>query len=114
MYCICIVIIAVYLLFFPLPYCPVVPTNYVDAPVIDYVVDDRTPTIELPGKQCPLPSPRYRLSFCTLSIALAICCCYVAYLFNCIACHCRQLLYLSDALCCLKYILYTTVNPAPC
>ena len=33
-----------------------------DAPVIDYVVDNRTPpTIELPGKQRHFPSPTYRL-----------------------------------------------------
>ena len=48
--------------FFPLSYCPVVPTTAADAPVIDYVVDDRTPTVELPGKQCPFTSPPYRLS----------------------------------------------------
>src|SRR3954466_5596354 len=35
----------------PLFYCPVVSTIAADAPVIEYVVDDRTPTIELPGKQ---------------------------------------------------------------
>src|SRR3954462_12245237 len=45
----------------PLFYCPVVPTNDADAPVNDYVVDDRTPTIELPGKQSHFPSPTYRL-----------------------------------------------------
>ena len=45
----------------PLFYCPVVPMTDVDAPVIDYFVDDRTPTIELPGKQSHFPSPTYRL-----------------------------------------------------
>src|SRR3954465_4124464 len=29
----------------------------------DYVVDDRTPTVELPGKQSHFPSPTYRLLF---------------------------------------------------
>ena len=46
----------------PLFYCPVVSTIAADAPVFDYFVDDRTPTIELPGKQCPFTSPIYRLS----------------------------------------------------
>ena len=33
-----------------------------DAPMIDYVVDDRTlPTIELPDKQSHFTSPSYRL-----------------------------------------------------
>src|ERR1041385_5168366 len=32
-------------------YCSVDPTSTNDAPVIDYFVDDRTPTVELPGKQ---------------------------------------------------------------
>src|SRR3954463_15995678 len=36
-----------------------------------------------------------------LSVALGICCCYVAYLFNCIACFCRPLIYLS-----LSYAAY--------
>ena len=27
----------------------------------DYVIDDRTPTVELPGKQRHFPSPTYRL-----------------------------------------------------
>src|SRR3954466_804158 len=42
----------------PLFYCPVVSTTDVDAPVIDYVDDDRTPsTVELPGKQSHSPLP---------------------------------------------------------
>src|SRR3954471_1921903 len=49
--------------FFPLFYCPVVSTTDADAPVFDYVDDDRTPTIELPGKQSYFPSPTYRLLF---------------------------------------------------
>src|SRR3954466_10400608 len=28
------------------------------------------------------------------SVALGICCCYVTFLFKCIACHCRPLLYI--------------------
>src|ERR1043165_1954361 len=53
-----IAMIALYLLFLPpLSYCPVVPTTDADAPVIDYFVDDRTPTIKLPGKQSHSPLP---------------------------------------------------------
>ena len=61
--------LALYILFLlHLFYCPVVPTIDVDAPVIDYVVDDRTPTIELLGKQSHFPSPTYRL------LSVFICC----------------------------------------
>src|SRR3954469_21840182 len=45
----------------PLFYCPVVPTTDADAPVIDYIVDGRTHTVELLGKQSHFPSPTYRL-----------------------------------------------------
>src|SRR3954465_5179227 len=37
--------------FSPPSYCSIDPTTAADAPVIDYVVDDRTPTVKLPGKQ---------------------------------------------------------------
>ena len=40
---------------------PVAAADYTIA-AYDYVADDRTPTVELPGKQCPIPSPRYHLS----------------------------------------------------
>ena len=48
----------------PPPYSPVDPAVTADyaAAGYDYVVDDRTPTVELPGKQ-PFPSPTYRLLF---------------------------------------------------
>ena len=44
-------------------YSPVDPAATADytAAGYDYVDDDRTPTVELPGKQ-PFPSPTYRLS----------------------------------------------------
>ena len=47
----------------PPPYSPVDPAATADytAAGYDYVDDDRTPTVELPGKQ-PFPSPTYRLS----------------------------------------------------
>ena len=54
--------LAVYLLS-PPPYSPVDPAATADytAAGYDYVDDDRTPTVELPGKQ-PFPSPTYHLS----------------------------------------------------
>src|ERR1043165_9442244 len=94
----CIVcMIALYLLFPPPLLSSVDPAATADytAATYDYVVDDSTPTVELPGKKCPFTSPSYRLSVYTLSIALGICCCYVAYLFNCITCFCCPLIYLS-------------------
>ena len=59
----CIAIITVYLLFLP-PYSPIDVATAVDAPLMDYVADDSfSLSDEIPGKQCPFPSPRYRLSF---------------------------------------------------
>src|SRR4051812_37494781 len=54
-----------------------------------------TPTVELPGKQCPVTSPSYRLPVFTCLFALGISCCYVTILFNCIAYHCRPLITFS-------------------
>src|SRR3954464_13064597 len=71
-------------------------------------------TVPLPSSFQASSAPSLSLisPFCLYySVALGICRCYVTILFNCIACHCRHLLYLSDILCCLKYILYTTMNP---
>src|SRR3954471_1219575 len=88
----CIVcMIALYLLFLPPFYSPVDPaaTAHYTAAALDYVVDDSTPTVELPGKQSHFPSPSYRLSCLYLSVALGICCYYATFLFNCIACLCR-------------------------
>src|SRR3954465_13896765 len=71
-----IAMIAVYLLFLP-PLSLVAPAATTDytAAVYDYVVDDRTPTVELPGKQCPFPSPTYRPLLYILSLALGLPCC---------------------------------------
>src|SRR3954462_11782319 len=53
-----IAMIALYLLFLPLFYYPIVSTTAAGAPVIYYVVDSRTPpTVELPGKQSHSPLP---------------------------------------------------------
>ena len=49
--------------FFP-PYSPIDPAATADDTAgYDYYTDDQAPTTELPGKQSPIPSPRYRLSF---------------------------------------------------
>src|ERR1041385_7254278 len=58
----------------------------------DYFVDDRTPTVEHPGKQShslPQISPIFPYISCTRHW---YCCCYVTILFNCIACFCRPLI----------------------
>src|SRR4051812_31921673 len=88
--------------FSPLFYCPVVSTTAADAPVIDYVVGDRTPYRRASRQAEPLPLSHISPILLYLSIALGICCCYISYLFNCIACHCRHLLYLSYILCSLS------------
>jgi len=56
--------LAVYLLCFLPPLSPVDPAATADYTTVeyDYYVDDRTPTVELPGKQCPITSPSYHLS----------------------------------------------------
>src|SRR3954464_13878327 len=100
--------IALYLLFLPLLLSPVDPAATADytAAEYDYVVDDRTPTVELPGKQSHFPSPTYALPFYTLSVALGICCCYDSVLFHLHSFSLSPLVYLSDILCSLyKYII---------
>ena len=62
-----IAMFALYLLFLLPPLLsPVDPAATADytAAAYDYVVDDRTTTLELPGKQSHFPSPSYRLLFC--------------------------------------------------
>ena len=62
-----------YLQFLP-PFLPVDPATAVDDTVAehDYYVDVQPLATELPGKQCPIPSPRYHLSIYILSVALGI------------------------------------------
>src|SRR3954465_7122210 len=95
--------IAMYLLCLFPPYSSVDPTAAVDytAAGFDYFVDDRTPTVELPGKQShslPQISPIF-LYFLALGIVTAAA--MFSILFNCIACFCRPLmnLLLSYAAC---------------
>src|ERR1041385_7841023 len=76
----CLLVVLLLLLciycFSPPFYCPVVSTSAADAPVIDYFVDDRTPTVELAGKQShslPQISPTFSVLSCTRH---CYCCCY--------------------------------------
>ena len=67
--------IALYLLFLP-PFILVDPATAADDTVeYNYYVDDQTPTVELPGKQCPFPSPRYHLYFLYYSCIRHCSCC---------------------------------------
>src|SRR3954466_2843149 len=67
-----------YLLCFPLSYCTVVSTTAADAPVIDYVIDNRTPlpsSFQASSAPSPLPHITY-LSFfiyCTRHMLLLRC-----------------------------------------
>ena len=63
LYCLALFAIACCVFTVPPPYSPVDPAAPADytAAAHDYVDDDRTPTVELPGKQ-PFPSPTYHLS----------------------------------------------------
>src|SRR3954466_13559288 len=77
-------------------YSPVDPAATADytAAGYDYFVDDPTPTVELPGKQSH-SLPQISPIFLYISFTRhCYCCCYVTLLFNCIACHCRPLMYL--------------------
>src|ERR1043165_4021772 len=68
MYCVCLLCVLCIYCFSPLSYCPVVLTTAVDAPVIDYVVDDRTPllsSLQASRATSPLPHIIYMsLLFC--------------------------------------------------
>src|SRR3954470_4177982 len=91
----CFVLIVVYLLFVPL-YLSVDPEAAVDytAAGYDYFVDDRAPTVELPGKQShslPQISPIFPY-FLALGIVTGAA--TISILFNCIAYFCRPLMYL--------------------
>src|SRR3954467_13437050 len=95
--------------FFP-PYSSVDPEAAVDytAAEYDYVVDDRTPTVELPGKQShslPQISPIFPYISCTRH---GYYCCYVAILFYCITCFCRTLMYLPLSYAAYLYILFSS------
>src|SRR4051812_4597648 len=62
-------------------------------PLFDYFLVDRVPL--LPSFQASsATSPLPHIAYCLyLFCCTRHCCCYVTFLFNCIACHCRPLLY---------------------
>src|SRR3954469_19088493 len=69
MYCVCLLCVLCIYCFFPLSYCPLVSTTAADAPVIDYVVDDRTPlpsSFQASRATSPLPHIVY--------LSIFICC----------------------------------------
>ena len=71
MTCICAALSAVYLLFLPPPSLPIDPETADDTAEYDYVIDDQTPSAELPGKQNPLDHPDIAYSF-SLMLALEL------------------------------------------
>src|ERR1043165_4133629 len=91
------------------------PTTDADAPVIDYFVDDRTPTIELPGKQSPSPLPHiayFSIFICWTRHMLLLC-------YFPIQMHSLSLLpivvpFLYPIAAYIIYIIYSTVDPALC
>src|SRR3954468_7068430 len=112
MYCICIAIIVVYLLFLP-PFfadrrcgrcrcCPLCLTTS-STTVYPYC---------LASRQAVPHHLSHILPICLyLSVAPGICCCYVTVIFYCIACHCRPLMYLP-----LSYAAYYIIlfSSKPC
>ena len=98
---------------FPPPYSPVDPAATADytATEYDYSTDDRTPTVELPGKQSHSPLPHIAY------LSIFICCTRHLLLlrnpiFNCIAFHCRPLFTFRYPM--QPKLYYTAVNPALC
>src|SRR3954470_13609876 len=114
MYCVCLLRVLCIYCFSLLFYCPVVSTTAADAPVIDYVVDDRPPYRRASRQAEPLPLSLISPTCLYLSVALGICCCYVTILFYCIAYHCRPLITFPISYTAYTYIIYTAVDPALC
>src|SRR4051812_47578659 len=110
-----IVMLALYLLFLPpIFYCPEVPTTDADAPVIDYVVNDRVPlpsSFQASRATSPLPHIAYLSIFiyCTMHMLLR---------YFPIRIHSLSLSPLvvpfPISYAAYTYILHTIVNPAPC
>src|SRR4051812_23060034 len=59
--------LSLYLLFLPLSFCSVVPTTDADAPVIDYVIDDRTPLPSSYQASRAIP-PLPHIAYCSIFI----------------------------------------------
>src|ERR1041384_4937748 len=85
----------------PCIYCPPFPpiddTTAAVASPFDRLLRRRRPYPYRRASRQAEPLPLFLISpTCLyLSVALGICCCYVTFLFKCIAYHCRPLLYFS-------------------
>src|SRR3954463_3744337 len=113
MCCICMATMFCIYCFFPLSLCGS-PDDRCRCPCVRLLRRRPYPYYRASRQAKPLPLSLISPTCLYLSVALGICCCYVTFLFECIACHCRHLLYLSYILCCLNYILYSAVDPALC
>src|SRR3954463_9109556 len=114
MYYVCLLCVLCIYCFSPLSYCPVVSTTAVNAPVIDYVVDDRTPlpsSFQASSAPSPLSHIAYMsLLFCCTRHMLLLC-------FNPIQHHSlssSSLFVPSFILCSLYNYIYSAVSPALC
>src|SRR3954466_15440685 len=99
----------------PLSYCPVVLTTDANAPVIDYVDDDRTPTIELPGKQSHSPLPHiayFSIFICWTRHMLLLR--YFPIQMHSLSLSPFDVPFLYPIAAYIIYIIYTAVNPALC
>ena len=114
---VCLCLLCIYC-FSPPSYCSVDPaTTAADVAVFDYFVDDCTTTVPLPlsFQASSAPSPLPHIAYLSIFICCTRhCCCYVAFLFECIACHCCPLLNLPLSYAAFITILYSAVNPAHC
>ena len=91
LYCYCCCVFTV-----PPPYSPVDPRYYRRWRCCVRLLRRRPyPYYRATRKAEPLPLSLISSTFLYLSVALGICCCYVTFLFKCIACLCRPLMYLS-------------------
>src|SRR3954462_4506669 len=116
MYCVCLLCVLCIYCFSPLSYCPVVSTTAADAPVIDYVVDDRTPlssSFQASRATSPLPHIAY--------FSIIICCTRHMLLLRYFPIQMYSLSlspfdvpFLYPIAAYIIYIIYTTVDPALC
>src|SRR4051812_12457119 len=91
---------------FPPSLCSVVQRPMPMPPVIDYVVDDRSPFYRASRQAEPLPLSHISPTVLYLSVALGICCYYDSVLFQLHSLSLSPLDYLSDILCSLcKYVM---------
>src|SRR3954467_5944579 len=101
MFCNCLLCVLCIYCFSPLFYCFGSPDDHCRCPCVRLRRRRPYPYYRATRQAEPLPLSHISPTFLYLSVALGICCCYVTFLFKCIACHCRHLLYLSYILCSL-------------